>query len=220
MKKIVIILFCFVCFLTNVYAERKEVTFESCVDGDTIKVLIDGKKTTVRFLAVDTPETKHPKKGVEPYGKEASDYTCNRVKNAKKLEIEYDEGSSKTDKYERALGWIFVDDSLLQKELIEKGYAKVAYLYGKYMHTEELQKEEEKAKESKLGVWSDEVQKETQSTDNTSTIEETKDTNTNEEKSFIEKILDKILNSLKDALNKLFKKIKKAIIKEIDKIFD
>lgn len=220
MKKIVIVFFCSICFLTNVYAERKEVTFESCIDGDTIKVLIDGKKTTVRFLAVDTPETKHPKKGVEPYGKEASDYTCNRVKNAKKLEIEYDSGSSKIDKYERALGWIFVDDSLLQKELIEKGYAKVAYLYGKYMYTEELQREEEKAKKSKLGVWSDEVQSETQSTDNTSNIEETKDTNTNEEKSFIEKLIDKILDSLKDAINNLFKKIKKEIIKQINKIFD
>ena len=173
MKKIVIVFLSFVFFLTNVYAERKEVTFESCVDGDTIKVLMDGKKTTVRFLAVDTPETKHPKKGVEPYGKEASDYTCNRVKNAKKLEIEYDKGSSKIDKYERALGWIFVDDSLLQKELIQKGYAKVAYLYGKYMYTEELQQEEEKAKEEKLGVWSDEAQN--QITD-TATKEEVKDT--------------------------------------------
>lgn len=218
MKKIVIIFFCFVCFLTNVYAERKDVTFESCVDGDTIRVLIDGKKTTVRFLAVDTPETKHPKKGVEPYGKEASDYTCNRVKDAKKLEIEYDKGSSKTDKYERALGWIFVDDSLLQKELVEKGYAKVAYLYGKYMYTEELQKEEEKAKEAKLGVWSDEVQKETNNT--TTEVKDTKDTSSVEEKSFIEKIVDKVLDSIKDAINKLFKKIKKTIIKEIDKIFD
>ena len=88
MKKIVIVFLCFICFLTNVYAERKEVTFESCVDGDTIRVLIDGKKTTIRFLAIDTPETKHPKKGVEPYGKEASEYTCNRVKNAKKLDEE------------------------------------------------------------------------------------------------------------------------------------
>lgn len=219
MKKIVIVFLSFVFFLTNVYAERKEVTFESCVDGDTIKVLIDGKKTTVRFLAIDTPETKHPKKGVEPYGKEASDYTCNRVKNAKKLEIEYDKGSSKTDKYERALGWIFVDDSLLQKELIQKGYAKVAYLYGKYMYTEELQQEEEKAKEEKLGVWSDEAQN--QITD-TATKEEVKDTKTEnkEEKSFLEELIDKLLDAIKDAINNLFKKLKKIITKEINKIFD
>ena len=217
MRKIVIIFLCFICFLTNVYAERKEVTFESCVDGDTIRVIIEGKKTTIRFLAIDTPETKHPKKGVEPYGKEASDYTCNRVKNAKKLEIEYDKGSSKTDKYERELGWIFVDDSLLQKELIEKGYAKVSYLYGKYMYTEELQQEEEKAKESNLGVWSDQVQHET----NNNTKDELKNKNdTKEEKSFIEELLDKLLDAIKEAINNLFKKIKKIITKEINKIFD
>lgn len=206
-------------FITSVYAEKKEVTFSACVDGDTIKVLIDGKKTTVRFLAVDTPETKHPKKGVEPYGKEASDYTCNRVKNAKKLEIEYDKGSSKTDKYERALGWIFVDDSLLQKELIQKGYAKVAYLYGNYMYTEELKSEEEKAKFSKLGVWSDEVQKETTTKEETTTTKKgTKETN--EEKTIIEKIKDSILDWIKKSINNLFKKLKKTILKEIDKIFD
>lgn len=208
-------------FITSVYAEKKEVTFSACVDGDTIKVLIDGKKTTVRFLAVDTPETKHPKKGVEPYGKEASDYTCNRVKNAKKLEIEYDKGSSKTDKYERALGWIFVDDSLLQKELIQKGYAKVAYLYGNYMYTEELQKEEEKAKSSKLGVWSDEIQKETTDSKDNKTTTSTKETKEiNDEKTIIEKIKDSILDWIKKSINNLFKKIKKTILKEIDKIFD
>lgn len=219
MKKIVIVFLSFIFLLTSVYAERKEVTFESCVDGDTIKVLIDGKKTTVRFLAIDTPETKHPKKGVEPYGKEASDYTCNRIKTAKKLEIEYDDGSSKTDKYARALGWIFTDDSLLQKELIQKGYAKVAYLYGDYKYTEELQKEEEKAKKSKLGIWSDEIQNQKQET--TAKEEKTDTKNENkEEKTFVEELIGKLLDALKDAINNLFKKLKKIITKEIDKIFD
>lgn len=219
MKKIVIVFLSFIFLLTSVYAERKEVTFESCVDGDTIKVLIDGKKTTVRFLAIDTPETKHPKKGVEPYGKEASDYTCNRIKTAKKLEIEYDDGSSKTDKYARALGWIFTDDSLLQKELIQKGYAKVAYLYGDYKYTEELQKEEEKAKKSKLGIWSDEIQNQKQETTTKEEKTDTKNEN-REEKTFVEELIDKLLDALKDAINNLFKKLKKIITKEIDKIFD
>ncbi|UKI57522.1 MAG: thermonuclease family protein [Clostridium sp.] len=100
--------------------------------------MLDDKKTTVRFLAVDTPETKHPTKGEQPFGKEASKYTCDKVKNAKKLEIEYDKGSSKVDKYDRTLAWIFTDDLLLQKDLVSLGYAKVAYLYGDYKYTDEL----------------------------------------------------------------------------------
>ena len=50
-----------------------------------IKFLINGKEETVRFLAVDTPESVHPKKDLEYYGKEASNYTCNALKNAKKI---------------------------------------------------------------------------------------------------------------------------------------
>ena len=42
------------------------------------------------------------------------------MKNAKKISIEYDPDSDKTDKYERHLVWVYVDDSLLQKELISK----------------------------------------------------------------------------------------------------
>ena len=109
------------------------------------------------MLAVDTPESVHPTKGVEYYGKEASEYTCNLVKNAKKLEIEYDDNSDKTDKYDRLLVWVFVDGKLLQKSLVENGYAKVAYLYGDYKYTSELEKVQELASTKNIGVWNEEA---------------------------------------------------------------
>jgi endonuclease YncB( thermonuclease family) len=45
------------------------------IDGDTIKVSIKGKEENVRLIGVDTPETVHPSKPVEEFGKEASDFT-------------------------------------------------------------------------------------------------------------------------------------------------
>ena len=39
-------------------------------DGDTIKVEIAGQVETVRLIGVDTPETVHPRKPVEYFGKE------------------------------------------------------------------------------------------------------------------------------------------------------
>lgn len=135
---------------------KDTVKFSKCVDGDTAKFLLNREEITVRFLAIDTPETKHPTKGVEPYGKEASKYTCNKLKNAQKIEIEYDKNSDKTDKYGRYLAWVWTDDTLLQKELINNGLAKVAYLYNKYSYVEELQNVEEIAKENHLNIWSDE----------------------------------------------------------------
>ena len=49
---------------------------------------------------------------------------------------------------------MFVDDELLQEQLIQKGYAKVAYLYGDYKYTSRLQEAEKKAKAERLGIWS------------------------------------------------------------------
>lgn len=216
MKKVVMIFLFFCLFITNVYAERVSVKFEACVDGDTIKVILDDKKTTVRFLAIDTPETKHPTKGEQPFGKEASNYTCDKVKNAKKLEIEYDEGSTKTDKYNRTLGWVFVDDTLLQKDLVSLGYAKVAYLYGNYKYTDELKKEESTAKSKKLGVWS--LEEET----TTKKIEKTtqKVTESETEDSVINDLLKDLRKMFKNLFKNIFNKIKKSISKQLDNIFN
>lgn len=216
MKKVVMIFLFFCLFITNVYAERVSVKFEACVDGDTIKVILDNKKTTVRFLAIDTPETVHPTKGEQPFGKEASNYTCDKVKNAKKLEIEYDEGSTKTDKYNRTLGWVFVDDTLLQKDLVSLGYAKVAYLYGDYKYTEDLKKEESIAKSKKLGVWS--LEEET----TTKKIEKTtkKVTESETEDSIINDLLKDIRKIFKNLFKNIFNKIKKSISKQLDYIFN
>lgn len=156
MKKLIIFLIIFLVGIDFAYA-KETVEFSKCVDGDTIKVLLDEKEYTIRMLAVDTPESVHPQKGVEYYGKEASEYTCNQVKNAKKIEIEYDENSDKMDKYDRLLVWVFTDGKLLQKELVANGYAKVAYLYGDYKYTKELEKTQELASAKNLGVWNTEA---------------------------------------------------------------
>lgn len=158
MKKVVFILFVFLLTIPVYANEKKEVIFSKCVDGDTASFILDNEEIRARFLAIDTPETVHPTKKEELFGKEASNYTCDKLSNAKRIVIEYDDGSSKLDKYKRHLVWVYYDDNFLQKELLEKGYAKVAYLYGSYAYTDELKKVEAKAKEEKVGVWSDYVE--------------------------------------------------------------
>lgn len=131
--------------------EQKGVKLTKCTDGDTAHFMIDGQDTTVRFLAIDTPETKKPNTPVQPYGKEASRYTCDALSSAKEIRLEYEK--EKTDMYGRNLAWVFVDDKLLQEQLIRKGYAKVAYLYDEYTYTDRLQKAEKEAKAQELGLW-------------------------------------------------------------------
>ena len=140
MKKVIIFLIALFCLTNNVIASNKKtVKFSKCTDGDTASVLLNKEEIKLRFLAVDTPESVHPTKKEEPYGKEASNYTCNALKTAKKIQIEYDNNSDKTDKYDRHLVWVFVDGELLQEKLIEEGLAEVAYLYGDYKYTSILE---------------------------------------------------------------------------------
>lgn len=178
-----------------VFANTKEkVKFVKCVDGDTAKFERNNKVFTLRFLAVNTPETKSPKKGVEFYGKEASNYTCKRLQEAKTIEIEYDNKSERKDRYGRNLGWVFLDDKLLQKDLVENGYAKVDYIYDKYKYVEELKNLEKQAKEAKKGLW----QKESNNTINSK--KKTK-------KNIFSIILD-VLQSVVNLLSQIFKVFK------------
>ena len=141
-------------FASNINASDYDIVkFNKCIDGDTASFILDEEIIKVRFLAIDTPESVHPKKEVDPIGILASNYTCEKLKNAKEIKLEYDPGSNKKDKYSRLLAWIWVDNSLLQEELIKLGYAKVYYIYGNYKYTTQLYEIEEKAKKDKLGIW-------------------------------------------------------------------
>ena len=153
MKKLYLILICFFIGTLSIKAEdRYKVTLNKCVDGDTAWFNLNNKILKTRFLAIDTPEST---KEVEPYGKEASNYTCERLKNANNIYIEYDSKSNKLDKYDRHLVWVFIDDVLLQKELVQNGLAEVKYVYGKYKYLDLLYEAEDKAKNFKLNIWND-----------------------------------------------------------------
>lgn len=148
----------FALLIVDVDAANNEkilVNLVKCVDGDTAVFDIDGTETKFRFLAIDTPESVHPKKDVEVYGKEASEYTCELLNSAKNIYIQYDEKGSKTDKYGRNLAWIWLDDSLLQSVLVRNGYATVAYVYYKYAYVNDLCATQQLAIDEKINIWSE-----------------------------------------------------------------
>ena len=184
MKKVInifIIVLSTFLYTNLVNAKNITVKLDKCVDGDTAIFTYKNENFKARFLAIDTPETKHSAKGEQPYGEEASNYTCKRLENAKKIELEYDKNSDEKDLYNRHLVWVWIDGKLLQKDLINKGYAKVAYIYKKYKYVDELNSLQEKAQSKKIGIWSDE--------------EEITSNNTKKEKSEEEE-LDSYINSL------------------------
>jgi micrococcal nuclease len=122
------------------------------IDGDTVKILLNGSEETIRFLLVDTPETHHPKKPVEPFGPEAAKFTTNLL-TGKTVELESDIGSMR-DKYGRLLLYVFLDGKSVQEMLLERGLARVAYIHTQIKYLDEFRKVQKHAQQKGLGIWS------------------------------------------------------------------
>ena len=122
-----------------------EVELVEVIDGDTAKFKMNGEQITVRFLGINTKETVDPEIGEEVWGKEASDFTKEKLENATKIELEFDEVADEKDKYDRYLSWIWIDDELLQNLLVENGLAENYMLQNNYKYAGMLQESEENA---------------------------------------------------------------------------
>ncbi len=126
------------------------------VDGDTVVLAMDGKDTKVRLIGVDTPETVHPEKPAEAYGREASRFTENLLKG-ESVCVEYEPGPSKLDKYGRLLAYLYrVPDGLfVNLEIVRQGYGH-AYTEYPFEHMETFRDYERRAREAGKGLWAPE----------------------------------------------------------------
>jgi micrococcal nuclease len=131
-----------------------QAAFIRVVDGDTLIADIDGQEEYVRLLLVDTPETKHPNKGVEPFGPEASNLMEESFSPADPIYLEY--GTERRDKYDRILAYVYTKEKqMFNKLLLEEGLARVAYVFppnDKY--ADKFRKLEAKAASKQIGIWS------------------------------------------------------------------
>jgi micrococcal nuclease len=125
------------------------------VDGDTLSVRLGGEIVTVRMIGIDTPETVDPRKPVECFGKEASDY-AKMLLDGRMVHIEQDPTQGELDKYGRLLAYVYLENDLLVNHaLIENGYAH-EYTYNiPYRYQKEFQTAEEEARAAKRGLWAD-----------------------------------------------------------------
>lgn len=120
-----------------------------CVDGDTAKFRVNGHVYTTRFLFIDTPESTIE---VEPYGKEASQFTCSRLQKGD-IVLETD-GHTLFDKYQRLLAWVWVGNRLLQEEIAKAGLVEDFYDYGDYKYEQRIREAYEEARRNGVGMYS------------------------------------------------------------------
>jgi micrococcal nuclease len=126
------------------------------VDGDTVYVSIPrppkGVESyeSVRFLGVDTPETVHPSKPVQRFGREASEFTRGRLLY-RVVYLAFD--WNLRDRYGRLLAYVYLPDgSCHNAELLRQGYAH-AYTQEPIQFLEEFRALERAARERRAGLW-------------------------------------------------------------------
>ncbi len=123
------------------------------VDGDTIKVDMNGKVETIRFIGMDTPETHDPRKPVECFGLAAAAYT-KQVIGSGPVRLEADSLSTNRDRYDRLLRYVYTSDNkLVEAEDIKNGYA-FAYVSFPFSKLEEFRGYEMEARTQNKGLWS------------------------------------------------------------------
>ena len=129
----------------------EEVYVTKVIDGDTFVYRKNGKNIKVRLIGVNTPELHHPFKGEEYFGKEAKEFTKDKIYN-KKVYLEKDEED--LDKYDRELRYVWIsDDEMLNDELLREGFAETMTIEPNNKYEKNFREFFKKAKIERKGMW-------------------------------------------------------------------
>jgi len=119
------------------------------IDGDTL-LLTNGAR--VRLLGVDTPETVKRGCPVQAWGPEATAFTRQFVSKGY-VRLQFDR--ERVDRHGRFLAYVWVDQRMLNDELVRAGLARAEpwYRYADAMKRR-FRRSEAEAKAARRGIWS------------------------------------------------------------------
>lgn len=121
---------------------EEEVFVTQIIDGDTITVEGGAR---IRLLGIDAPE-----KGKEFY-EESKNFLEDKILH-KNINLEKD--VTDKDRYDRFLRYIWLDDSLINAEIVRAGLAIAKYYGDDTKYQQLIANAEQQAMTEKIGVWS------------------------------------------------------------------
>lgn len=120
------------------------------VDGDTIRVDLNGEETPVRLIGIDTPEKDGPYTDEECFGEQASRYTAEAL-GARDVELEFD--VERTDRFDRTLAYVWIDDGLFNERILREGYAVLATFPPNVHYVDRFTTAQRRARDEQAGLW-------------------------------------------------------------------
>jgi len=127
-----------------------EGTVVRVVDGDTIHVRLTDRVEKIRYIGVNTPEIHHPSKGEEPGGREAAEVNRGLV-GGRRVRLELDVQTR--DRYGRLLAYVWVGDTMVNAELVRRGYAQAMTVPPNVRYQDLFVKLQRQARDAHRGLW-------------------------------------------------------------------
>ena len=132
---------------------RGPYTVDRVVDGDTVRIMVNGVSESVRLIGINTPETVDPDRPVECYGPEAS-YRAHELLDGRKVWLESDTSQGERDAYGRLLGYIWIDGATMFNETILREGLAFEYTYdAAYRYQSQFRAAERDAVAAGAGLW-------------------------------------------------------------------
>ncbi len=142
---------------TGSAAAQQTYLVEKVVDGDTIKVRMNGSLETVRLVGINTPESVDPRKEVECFGVQASDVLEEILLN-QSVTLQSDDTQADRDRYGRLLRFVFLDGQDVGLWLLQEGYARESlYSDTPHVYRDAYLAAEQAAQETGRGLWGEGV---------------------------------------------------------------
>ncbi|MBK7993541.1 MAG: thermonuclease family protein [Blastocatellia bacterium] len=123
------------------------------VDGDTIKIRRNGahKQETIRLIGIEAPEvSSREQTGQEPFGVMAQQHLSVAI-TRRIIRIEQD--VQKEAETGEILGYVWLDDKLMNEEMLKSGLAVLATTPPNVKYVERFQTAQTTAREQKKAIW-------------------------------------------------------------------
>ncbi|GAB3645915.1 thermonuclease family protein [Glycomyces tarimensis] len=123
------------------------------VDGDTFRAVVDGRKTRVRIMGINSPESGGYR-DEEDWGAEAKAYAVRRLEG-RTVHLFTDPGDEIWDQYDRLLAHVVMENGMNYAVLaVAEGMAHTYILrHQELVIGDTLRKAERLAKAEKRGMW-------------------------------------------------------------------
>lgn len=132
------------CLSVAATVQADQARFLNAIDGDSVRVVMNGRTHEVRLIGIDAPEWG------QEYGNQAKCEVL-RLCHGRPVRLEYDR--ERRDRYGRLLAYVYCDGRLVNEAMVRAGLAMTLPVQPNTRYATRLRQAQEAAKAKRQGFW-------------------------------------------------------------------